>query len=609
MTTIAFDTETWPIQPGLQAPRLVCGAFADARDGSADLCNAADTVKRLRRHLLAGDTIVTHNGAYDAGVMVAFDPTLLDPIMAHMEAGLWRDTMIAQRLDDLANGVLDTRRYSLASLVQLHLNKDISKDKTGHDIWRLRYCELDGLPVEAYPAEAKRYALSDAIYTLRVYQKQTALHPDEERQVRTAFALQLGTIWGMRVDAGAVAKLKHRLACDLASIDSELQALGILRENGSKNMDKVRELVSDAYGGKPPTTDNGNVRTDGDTLAAVADKHRGLALLAERGQPAYFLKSTIPMLETGGNNFCPRFFVVKATGRVSSRPNAQNLPREGGFRECFVARPGTVIVMCDYSQMEIRTFAQVLFDLFGENELQRDLVAGTDVHRKFACAMLGIGYDEYDEDEHGADRQFAKIPNFGLPGGMGANSFRQYAAQFGYDVDQERAEEVVRLWREHNPTAQRYFAHISRKRDALGYITVTQHRSGRVRAGAYFTEACNTLFQGLAADAMFDACWRVVRECYTDPTSALYGCRLLVSIHDEILLEAPEDVDKASAAALRLRDVMQAAGERWCPNVPVVAGPVIARRWYKNAKPVWDEQRRLREWKPNETPCCTASTS
>lgn len=596
---VAFDTETWPIQPGLQAPRLVCGSFA-ADDGAAWLHVAQDTIDTLRRCLETDEhasTIVTHNGAYDAGVVAAFAPELLDPIMTAMEEGRWEDTLIRQRLNDLEDGVLDTQRYNLGALVLRHLNRDISATKHGQDVWRLRYCELDGVPVDEYPAEAKAYALSDAVYTLQVHERQRP-SPDEHRQVRTAFALALGSIWGMRIDADEVRRVKHRYECELAQIDSDLVAAGVLREDGTRDMERIRELVTEAFDGRPPTSDKGNVRTDKDTLAAVAGKSRELELLAKRGQPAYYLSTTIPMLETGGTNFCPRFFTVKATGRVSSRPNAQNLPRKGGFRECFVARPGALLVSCDYSQMEIRTFAQVLVDLFGPNELQQALRDGIDIHQQFACAMLGIDYDEYDPTLHKADRQFAKIPNFGLPGGMGARAFQQYAAQFGYEVSEARAEEVVRLWRAHNPTAVKYFNYISALRDANGYIRIKQHRSDRVRGGAFFTEACNTLFQGLAADAIFDACWRVVRECYTRPASPLYGCRLLVTIHDEILLEVPDDVDRASAAALRLQTVMCEEAEQWCPDVPAAAEAAISRRWYKDAEPVWDEQGRLREWKP-----------
>lgn len=599
MQRVGFDTETWPIRDGLQAPRLVCGAFAYATD-RAQVRDAQTTCHELR-YLLAdpGVCVVTHNGAYDAAVVAAYEPALLEPIMVAMDQGRWSDTLVRQRLNDLEDGILDTVRYNLAALVLRHLNRDISATKHGQDVWRLRYCELDGLSVAQYPPDAVAYALSDAVYTLQVHAHQRP-SPDEVRQVRTAFALQLGTCWGMRIDEDAVRALRHQYECELAQIDSDLQAAGVLRPSGAKNMEVVRQLVSDAYGGRPPTTEKGNVKTDGDTLAAVARKSPELALLARRGQPKYYLDTTIPMLETGGSNFCPRFFTIKATGRVSSRPNAQNLPREGGFRECFEARPGTLIAACDYSQMEIRTFAQVLFDLFGPNELQADLVAGVDVHQKFACALLGIRYEDYDKALHKGDRQFAKIPNFGLPGGMGAEAFQRYAAGYGYDVDDTEAKRVVDTWRAHNPTALRYFAYISGLRDANGHIRLEQHRSKRVRGGAYFTEACNTLFQGLAADAIFDATWQIVRECYTRPDSPLYGCRLLVTIHDEILLEVPEQVDKASAAALRLRDAMIEAGERWCPDVPVEAEPTLARRWYKGAEQVWDEQRRLREWTPRD---------
>jgi hypothetical protein len=113
-----------------------------------------------------------------------------------------------------------------------------------------------------------------------------------------------------------------------------------------------------------------------------------------------------------------------------------------------------------------------------------------------------------------------------------------------------------------------------------GYIE--QHGSQRIRGGVGFPDACNTMFQGLTADAALDALAEVSRRCYVVPSSMLFGARVVNFIHDEIMLEVREE--QADEAARELEHVMVEVYQRWTPDVRITAGATLMRRWSKKAK-------------------------
>jgi DNA polymerase I-like protein with 3'-5' exonuclease and polymerase domains len=92
------------------------------------------------------------------------------------------------------------------------------------------------------------------------------------------------------------------------------------------------------------------------------------------------------------------------------------------------------------------------------------------------------------------------------------------------------------------------------------------------------------------------ALWEVSVECYTVPTSPLYGSRIVAFVHDELVLESPEA--RAPEAADRLAKVMQDAASKWMPDLNLHADAHLMRRWYKSAGPVRDQSGRLVPWEP-----------
>lgn len=105
------------------------------------------------------------------------------------------------------------------------------------------------------------------------------------------------------------------------------------------------------------------------------------------------------------------------------------------------------------------------------------------------------------------------------------------------------------------------------------------HLSGHVRAGCSFTDACNSPFQGLAADFQKDAMWLVQREAYLEPGSPLYGWRQWNNIHDELDTEGPEV--GAEEAMARKCELMRQAAAKVCPDVRVDVEAKLLYRWEK----------------------------
>ncbi len=535
--------------------------------------------------------------------------------------------------------------YSLADLAMRLLQRVLPKEGT----WRLRYGSLDGVPIEEWPADARSYAIDDSITTDDCFWTQALMSnddpqkqaiggeiPTEDRATREAWALWLMSAWGVRTDGELVSKLKIELQAEQDIAIGKLSASGIYKQDRkktawSKDMAKIYAAVEagfQAIGEEPPRTATGRPQTDHETLERVpcapcagkgvtdagpcqvcnADgrdpelppdedqlpvgKNPDLQVLAASSKGAKLLNTYVPLLEHGCNHpICARFNVLVESNRTScSGPNLQNPPRKGGVRQCFIPRPGFVYCSADYDTIELRSLAQACLDILGHSEMAIALRAGEDLHLNLAADFMGISREEckrrYDAgDKEVSDmRQMMKPANFGFPGGMQSDSFVDYAAGMGVKVDRGLAKRIHENWKRVWPEMAEYFSYIKNLVGPQNEGTVISPRSGFVRGGLRFTQAANHFFQSLTATGAKDALWNVTRECYTDPKSPLWGCRPVIFMHDEIITEMPED--RAAEAAERKQEIMVSVMQKWIPDIPIKAGPVLFRRWYKGAKAV-----------------------
>ena len=255
-----------------------------------------------------------------------------------------------------------------------------------------------------------------------------------------------------------------------------------------------------------------------------------------------------------------------ATGRLSSEnPNLQNIPVrtfEGRrIRECFVPEPGQVFLSADYSQVELR----VLAHFCGDGPLAESFSNGEDIHRRTASEVWQVPIDEVTAEQRSA----AKAINFGLLYGMSAFRLGRNLA-----ISREQAQQYMDDYFGRMPQVQAWIEATKTQCRADGYVETLFGRR-RLIPEIYaksFTdrsagerEAVNTRVQGTAADIIKIAMIRVARAL------APYRARMLLQVHDELLLEVPVE-ELEGVRALVVREMMGAAELRVPLSVNIATG-------------------------------------
>jgi DNA polymerase-1 len=263
-----------------------------------------------------------------------------------------------------------------------------------------------------------------------------------------------------------------------------------------------------------------------------------------------------------------------ASGRLaSSDPNLQNIPirtEEGRkIRGAFVPEPGWMLLDADYSQIELRVAAALAQDpvLLGA------FANGEDIHRRTASEVMGVPLDQVSSD----DRAKAKAVNFGLLYGQGAFAL---AASLGITTREAKA--FIERYFERMPKVAEWIEGTKQKalkeglvRTAWGRIRrIPELESADARLQAQgLREAVNTVVQGTAADLMRRAMVRLHRGL---AGTKLRG-RLLLQVHDELLMEAPPE--EAAEVSNLLREAMEGADDLGPLGVKLVAEVRAGRSW------------------------------
>lgn len=603
----AFDTETELFRPGRMAPKMVCLSITDDVN-VASVIHVNDPMCKdiVYAMLTCGDVIVGEHVAYDMGVICEQWPEFMPLVFEAYDEDRVTDTRIRQKLVDIAWGhyrgywhsainesgenvrQFEEYKYTLQALAARH-GYPVVLDK---DTWRLRYGELIDKPVQEWERGAVEYSEHDAKSTLWVWKAQeesSRFLDDQFRQARASWALHLVSAYGIRTDAVMIEHQRRKVQARLDASIGVLQANGfVYRGKDGKWHKRTKAIQEYALGVKPDgkVTPKGKVKLDEDAIADYGDN----AILKAYSEYSSASKMMPHVKELENGIWLPihtRFEELATTGRVtSSDPNMQNRETAPGDRECFVARRGHVFCDIDYEGLELRTLAQVCKWGIGKSRLADVLNAGRDPHNIMAAEILKISEDDAAKrKKNKADTEFkrardvAKIANFGLGGGLGVGALvNQARVKEGIILSPEEGRRLIDTWKRTWPEMREYFNQINELMEDDG--PVMHFKSRRYRGGATYTELCNTFFQGLGSDATKCALYELVKACYVGD-GPLVGSRVVNYIHDEFLVELPED--DAPGLAKEVQRIVEDAANRWLPDLKVKAEPDLTRRWSKLA--------------------------
>jgi DNA polymerase-1 len=628
---LALDVETFRIQPGLLIPKLVCLSVSDGEQTRLYDRNGAIAVFR---QLIADDTyeLVGHHFVFDLAVLAKETPGTLPMVFDGLRRGRLRCTMIRQQLIDIAEdrfkfwrdkeGRAYKNTHGLAQLALRHLGIVLPKDPS----IRTNFHELLGVPIDEWPANRRTYASDDATVDWKVAAAQDEYvgheeFPTENLQMRSAWALHLMSAQGIRTNPGRVAACRTQWLDERTDLDRELVATGLVRADGSKDTKAIAALVIAAcqrQGVGVPVTPTGDVSLTKQVLKDCKDTI--LNKLVKRNQVSKYIETYLPLLLQGIElPFNAGYHTLVQSGRTSCGAgeesdvgNMQNLPRSGPVRECFEARPKKLFCATDLDTAEMRSLAEVC-TVIGISPviLAEELRAGMDPHVSVAAEFLGLPYEEamarYKAGDSSVDnaRNLAKIYNFGLGGGMGAEGFVEYAKGYGLDLELGETREGIATWKRHFREMPQYFRYITNK-TKNGRATTRHPITGFVRAGTSFTELSNHYFQHLTACCAKESLCAITEECYLGRSqdgvfdghkkiSPLFGSRPVGFFHDDVTTEVPEEI--AHEAAHRQVELMKGGADMYIKSVPNGSSMVIMKHLHKKAKAVYSGGR-LVPWTP-----------
>jgi DNA polymerase-1 len=454
----------------------------------------------------------------------------------------------------------------------------------------IRYEDVCGKGAKQIPfnqvtvERAAEYAAEDSDVTLQLHQ---ALWPQlealprlknlyesiEQPLVQVLYRMERT---GVLVDR----ELLRKQSTELAGRMLELQTQAHIEAGGAFNVDSPRQLQEILFGklGIPiiRKTPTGQPSTAEDVLEELALSYPLPKLILEYRGVAK-LKSTytdkLPQqinLQTGRIH-TSYHQAVAATGRLSSTdPNLQNIPirtPEGRrIRQAFVAAPGHSLVAADYSQIELRIMAH----LSGDSSLLAAFAEDRDVHQATAAEVLGIPLAAVTSEQ----RRSMKAVNFGLIYGMSAFGLARQLS-----ISRGEAQKYVDLYFERYPGVKRYMDETRQKARDAGYVETIfgrrlylpeiLSRNQALRQSAE-RQAINAPMQGTAADIIKRAMIEV--DAWLQASGA--PARLIMQVHDELVLEVADDA--VEALVQQLRQHMGHAAEL---NVPLKVDVGIGRNW------------------------------
>lgn len=383
---------------------------------------------------------------------------------------------------------------------------------------------------------------------------------------------------GVLLDRGFLAGMSEELAVEIVELERRIHAVAGEEFNvASPQQLGVILFEKLGYPVLKRTRKTKSYATGAEILEELAARGYELPVLMLRYRELTKLQSTyvdaLPALVAADGRLHTRFHqAVAATGRLSSaNPNLQNIPvrTELGqrIRRAFVAAEGAVLLAADYSQVELRILAHIA----EEPALIEAFRRGEDIHRATASTVLGVAPELVTAEQ----RRAAKTINFGILYGMSA-----YGLARALGIGRAEAEAFIRAYLGRYEGVRRYREETLRRAAQEGRVETLYGRvrylpdiASKNRALKENAErmAVNARIQGTAADVMKLAMIALDRRLAAEHP----GARLLLTVHDELVLEVPEGEVEAVAgvAKAEMEGVVELAA-------PLVVDVGWGRTWY-----------------------------
>lgn len=442
---ISGDYETYLIGNEAVFPAPVCLSTYDGTN--AYLWDKHEAEQELKK-ILNKELFIAHNAVFECGVTVTHYPDLAELVFDALDNGLIYCTKINEQIWNTQRQK-QNKQLSLAELVMHYYQKDISEAKTDPQAWRLRYSELDGIPLSEWPIEASQYAIDDSIWAYKVFLKQQPI--SQILALKTAVHLNLMGAQGFRTDQSRVLKLEEEIKTFLTpryELLAKEKFCEFKKGKWSKKTKALKEHIL-SLGVELEYTEKGGISTAADSLASYQNQVDDpiLKAFSELSQYETIMSNFVSHLK-GAPKIYTQYNTVLNTGRTSSSSsklfdsvNIQNQPGEVknvtyDVRGCYVPRPGFKIFSVDYSGLELCSASHQLYMKVGYSKMRDMLNSGTkpvDPHSNLAARRKGMPYEEFmkRKAEFKEERNKAKPLNLSFPGGVGYDTMRHLMYKAG----------------------------------------------------------------------------------------------------------------------------------------------------------------------------------
>ncbi len=480
-------------------------------------------------------------------------------------AGPWHDLLLAQAIAE------PEQRATLGYLAEAHLGYTLTAPATTTATGDL--LDLETSP-ETTARQERVMEQADLVWQLhprlleRVEQtNQQRVYHEIELPLMPILATMEHT--GIKIDPVALAELGEKLSAQISLLETSIQALA----GQNFNLNSPKQLGQILFEqmklmAKPKKTKTGQYVTNEEVLQELVSAHPIVAQILEYREATKLKNTYVDALPYALHPITGRVHTTyhqasTATGRLASNhPNLQNIPirSEQGreIRRGFVAgQPDWILISADYSQIELRVMAS----LSGDRAMQEAFVQQEDIHSATAARVFGVMPAFVDSEM----RRTAKMVNFGIIYGISAFGLAQRLGQPRGECQRLIDEYFVQY-----PGVKNFMEQTIAQAQAQGYVeTITGRRrylrdinsaNATVRKAAERT-AINTPIQGTAADMIKLAMGATARAL----AASRFQARLLLQVHDELVLEAPA-TELAAVQAL-VQQAMQEALP--LPGVPI----------------------------------------